>query len=596
LLFFNQHPQKLKEFAGLVKVNAYNKLAEKLYTNPARGPKAISTLNQIFWEESYLYFVQELLTIVEGKTTNSYEMSTRSPDGNIHTSIINWAALPDHEADYSRVIVSANDITERKQAEMELLASEVKFRLLAENAGVGISYFDPDGGLIFANEKALEVIGGNLQEHLGKNVTNLLKKKEGALVKSRIIQSIRSAESLDFEDLFDTRLGKKWFHTTYTRMIDKQGTCTGVQVISDDITNRKDLEFQLQSLARFPEENPNPIMRFSKSGKLLYANKGSQAILEIWNYTDQKGIPAEYQSVIENCLLGKQKKLVNINVDTRIFSLYFSPIPDMDYVNIYGRDITDLKKAEIELMKYSKGLEKIIEQKTNELIEAQERLVRQEKLAVMGQLASGVGHELRNPLAVINNALYMLRLSEHCQDPAIEEYLNIIDQEVAASNKIITDLLTFARIKPANLSPVDLRAVLAAIFRKFVPPEIVQIKSELTQDLPPVYVDDKQVEQVITNLVTNAYQAMPEGGSLTIKSEIARDLLKIDFIDTGIGIPPENLEKIFEPLFTTKAKGIGLGLTISKMLAEINGGKIKVKSKVGRGSTFSLFLPIDNKM
>ncbi len=97
---------------------------------------------------------------------------------------------------------------------------------------------------------------------------------------------------------------------------------------------------------------------------------------------------------------------------------------------------------------------------------------------------------------------------------------------------------------------------------------------------------------MITNLVTNAYQAMPEGGILTIQATSNRTLLRVDFVDTGVGIPPENLGKIFEPLFSTKAKGIGLGLTISKMLAEINGGKIKVKSTLGQGATFFLYLPI----
>ena len=210
----------------------------------------------------------------------------------------------------------------------------------------------------------------------------------------------------------------------------------------------------------------------------------------------------------------------------------------------------------------------------------------------MGQLASGVGHELRNPLAVINNALYMLRLAKTQQSPAFENYLNIIDQEVAASNKIITDLLTFARIKPANMEPVQIAKLVDGILQKFVPPENVLIRNELNKNTPEVIVDGKQVEQVITNLITNAYQAMPQGGNLTIDAKVARDSLKIEFADTGVGIPAENLEKIFEPLFTTKAKGIGLGLTISKMLAEVNGGKITVKSKPGLGSIFTLVLPV----
>jgi signal transduction histidine kinase len=213
----------------------------------------------------------------------------------------------------------------------------------------------------------------------------------------------------------------------------------------------------------------------------------------------------------------------------------------------------------------------------------------------MGQLASGIGHELRNPLAVINNALYMLKLGSSGQDAGLSEYLDIIDQEVAASNKIITDLLTFARIKPANLDRVEIPKLVNGLLRKFVPPENVQVIDELEGQSVPVYVDQKQIEQVITNLLTNAYQSMPEGGQLVLRAEAGKKQLKVHFCDTGMGIAPENIDKIFEPLFTTKAKGIGLGLTISKMLAEINGGKITVKSKLGEGSTFTLWLPISRR-
>lgn len=592
LRHFNEHPEIIQRLAGLVKINAYNKLVEKRYANSSGRKKKIISLNQIFWEKSYPNFVQELMAIVEGRTANTYEITTRAADGSIRYSIIDWAVLPGHEKDYSRVIVSANDITTRKNAELELLASEAKFRLLAEHAGVGIIYTNPHGNIIFINSKSLATIGGNPQDYVGRDVKDIFGEKDGAMVKSRVEQAIHSTKSLVFESMFDSPIGKKWYHTTYTRILDNQGVCIGVQLISDDITLQKELESETQSLARFPEENPNPVMRFSRTGQLLYANKGSQEILEIWNYYQLKCVPAEYQVVLESSLAENQRELVDIHVGRRVFSLYFSPIQNMDYVNIYGRDITDLKNTQVELLKYSKGLEKIVEEKTRDLLEAQERLVRQERLATMGQLASGIGHELRNPLAVINNALYMLKLGSSDQDPTLREYLDIIDQEVAASNKIITDLLTFARIKPANLDRVDIPVLLDGLLLKFVPPETVRVVNDLAGQSVPVYVDQKQIEQVITNLLTNAYQSMPEGGQLTLRAEAGKKQLKVQFCDTGVGIAPGNIDKIFEPLFTTKAKGIGLGLTISKMLAEINGGKITVKSKLGEGSTFTLWLPI----
>ena len=590
--YFNRHPQEIAALAKSVKVNAYNKLVAKAYIGDTKNPKTNISLSKILVEDSYKRYIAELLSIAEGKTRNKFEALTQSLDGSLHYNTLNWAVLPGHEEDYARVIVSADDITERRKAELELLASETRFRLLAENADVGISYYDPEGNVIYYNHRIAEITRSKLGDYIGENVVELFGEEIGNYFFTGIEQSVESDHSLSFENPFVIKGQERWFSMIFSRVLDDQGKCIGIQVISNDITRQKELETQLLSLARFPEENPNPVMRFARSGALLYSNRGSQSILETWNFDRLKRIPAEYQTIIDKCLQEKARQSIEIEVDQRIINLVFAPVSEMGYVNIYGRDITDQKLAEIERLDYSKNLEKIIAEKTNELKQAQERLVRQERLAVMGQLAGGVGHELRNPLAVINNALYMLRLANKDPNSSINDYLNIIDQEVAAANKIITDLLTFARIKPASQNPLNLSTLLDSIFLKFVPPENIRIINEITSKIKLVYVDEKQIEQVITNLITNAYQSMPDGGNLTIKAKMTGNLLKVDFSDTGIGIPSENLGKIFEPLYTTKAKGIGLGLTISKMLTEINGGKIKVKSKSGQGASFSLFLPV----
>ncbi len=234
--------------------------------------------------------------------------------------------------------------------------------------------------------------------------------------------------------------------------------------------------------------------------------------------------------------------------------------------------------------------------RTRELQDAQERLVRQQKLAVLGQLAGGVSHELRNPLGVITNAVYYLQMALSGTDETTREYLGIISSEVGNADKIISDLLSLSQVKAGEREQTAVSDLVAQVLEKQAPPENVRATTEAPAELPPVCVNSRQIGQVLGNLVANAYHAMPEGGELVIKTaEVSKRLPKpqvaISISDTGYGIPKENLEKIFEPLYTTKARGIGLGLAVSKNLVEVNGGRIEVESEQGRGSTFRVFLP-----
>ena len=493
------------------------------------------------------------------------------------------------------IFIVFHDITERKKAQMELQENEEKFRLLAENAGIGISYYDLSGRLLFLNEKAREQTSLSPND-IGKNVGEIFGKAWEKITEARIQEVSKSSAAFNYLDEVHLPDGVKWFDLNFTRILNSQGECIGIQIISHDITKQKELEDQFQSLARFPEENPQPVLRLSQDGNLTYSNLGSKKILETWNYSTKGHIPEDIQEIVIRCLKNKKPETIEVKAKEDILSLYVIPIPEMSYVNIYGRDITKLKNAEAELFKYSKDLEKIVSRKTEELVQAQERLLSQEKLATMGQMAGSVGHELRNPLAVINNALYILKSKTNGEDQTSLQYLDIIDQEVASANRIITDLLTFARIKPANLNPTNPKSLIDNVLQKFIPPDTISIKNTLVNDLPILYIDNKQIEQVIANLIINAYQAMPVGGELAISGREDNGYVRLYFTDTGIGIPEENLNKVFDPLFTTKPKGIGLGLTVSKILTEINNGKIEVNSNVGKGSTFSLIFPTEKIM
>ena len=255
---------------------------------------------------------------------------------------------------------------------------------------------------------------------------------------------------------------------------------------------------------------------------------------------------------------------------------------------------TQVESARQDLEGRVRSRTKELESTLGELHSAQESLVRREKLAMLGQLAGGVGHELRNPLGVMTNALYYLGMVLKDATPDVKEYLGILRTQIGLSEKIVGDLLDFARLKPPTRETIPVERIVKEQLDRVGPTENIVVKHDFPADLPPVRVDRIQIGQVVLNLLTNAVQAMEaQGGTLTLRARHnGNGSVKLDVIDTGVGMNREQLNKMFEPLFTTKARGIGLGLAVSRSLAEANGGVISAESELGKGSTVSVDLPL----
>jgi two-component system sensor kinase FixL len=302
-------------------------------------------------------------------------------------------------------------------------------------------------------------------------------------------------------------------------------------------------------------------------------------------------------SARESGLIGRAVEMTGIRKNGSEFPLELTlatwRTKEEAFFTIIARDITERKRMQEALREYSEQLEGMVEERTRELREAQERLLRQEKLAVLGQLAGGVGHELRNPLGAISNAVYFLNMVLEESDPEVKETLEILEKEVKTSEQIITGLLDFGRARPPTWRKADVNEIIQEALSRVTVPESVEVVSQLDETLPIILADPGQLGQVFGNIIVNAIQAMPEGGRLIIRSEVPDpEWVAVSFADTGVGISEESLDKIFEPLFTTKAKGIGLGLALVKILVEGHSGTIEVESQVGKGSTFTVRLPL----
>lgn len=230
-----------------------------------------------------------------------------------------------------------------------------------------------------------------------------------------------------------------------------------------------------------------------------------------------------------------------------------------------------------------------------ELEQAHQQILHQEKLTLMGQLCGGVAHELRNPLGALRNASYFLRMALEQTDPEVEETLQIIDQEVGACEGLVDNLLDFARPRTGGRAALQVNEIIDRLLVRVPMPPSVTVVRRLDPDLPELVADEAQLEQALGNIVRNAVQAMEEqeSGQLEITSTVEQGEVLLSIADSGPGIPPDRLAHLFEPLYTTRARGIGLGLSVTRGAVERHGGSVTVHSVPGRGATFVVRLPLE---
>ncbi len=258
-----------------------------------------------------------------------------------------------------------------------------------------------------------------------------------------------------------------------------------------------------------------------------------------------------------------------------------------------------IRNAELyaELRHYALNLENMVAERTSALRAAQSQLVRSEKLASLGRLSAGIAHEVNNPLQAIRNCLELAIEDVDSRRPVDRELLTVAEQDVQRIRRIVSRLLDFARPGSGEMAPVDVPELISEVLRLVEPQlarEQVVVSKQITPTRP-VRANEDQLKQVILNLILNAQQAMPGGGQLTIAVSQQGGEIHIRFTDTGVGISESDLGRIFDPFFSTKPDGSGLGLSVSYGIIEGHGGRIEVSSTIGQGTTFVVILPTDEQ-
>jgi len=358
---------------------------------------------------------------------------------------------------------------------------------------------------------------------------------------------------------------------------------TGYLVSRLEKTTKKleEKDMDLQDLALFNRELieslPSGLLTMDRSGNIVIFNRAAESITGLHrSMVIGKNITEVFPFLTIPFDVRRQESTINFNGNEKVVGFTISHIINSEgietgYICIF-QDITHLKKLEAELN-------------------------HKRTLATIGELSANMAHEIRNPLASLKGAVEMLRegrLSKNHSDRLMDIAINEMDR----LNKIITDFLMYSRPSPPEYTSFDLHELLGEtldMIRMRYSDKGISIKGDFTGDLP-ITGDPQKLRQVFLNLANNAIESMTDGGELIVSTFANNDKVRITFKDSGIGIPPEIMEKIFFPFFTTKEEGTGLGLSIVYRIMEEHGGNIRVYSKPQEGTVFELELPLTREL
>jgi len=408
----------------------------------------------------------------------------------------------------------------------------------------------------------------------------------------------------DFEVEFKKKNGERiTVLLTATAKRDEKGTIIGYEGLNIDITDRKRMEKKLKEandfLMNLIESSVDGIIVTDMKGDILIFNKGAENLLgyqgeevvEKMNIRSiyQPGVAKEVMDKLRSPDFGGIGKLTSFPI--------FHRKKDGELIegDLSASIIYDEKGNEIASIGIFKDLRERLKME-RELREIQQALLQSEKLTAMGRLTSQIAHELNNPIYGIMNTLELLK-TEIPPESKRRRILELSLSEIQRLSEMLRNMLSFSKPEEEKRRPVKIDELIEGILlvmEKQMKESNIQVEASFDSDIPEVMASTNQMRQVMLNILKNAKEAMPKGGTLTVRTTREGNKVLIHIQDTGIGIPEEIRDKIFEAFFTTKqkVKGVGLGLSVCYGIIKDHGGEIKVESEEGKGTTFTLSLPV----
>ncbi len=506
-----------------------------------------------------------------------------------------------------------HDVSQYRRQEKALERKKILLDAVLDNVMVGVITIDHQGIVQTFNESAERLTGYQADELIGCNVSRLMTPehadKHDTYLNNHNVKKGIVGINMPRDILIKRRDGSVFpaeIVVTETRAANQN-----IYISSFiDVTERRKQEKKIVSLARFPDEDPSPVMRVGIHGDLIYANSASDPLLRHWRMEVGDRVSDDLLEIVANVYAGNTQESVEVAVGEVTYSLLIAAIKDTGYVNIYGRDISQSIQDEKELLLHRTRLKEMVDKRTRQLEIAKEEALQASKAKSV--FLANMSHELRTPLnAVIG---YSELLLEKADDDGREQDKQDLQRILGSARhllNLINDILDLSKIEAGRMDLVVSEISLGEILKPImdtVRPLVEKNHNILEFDVPDpdilLRVDEMRLRQAIINLLGNATK-FTKNGKISLSTKVQNrpqgESLLIKIRDTGIGISQEQLGRLFNPFcqgnveISTRYGGTGLGLIISKRFCQMMGGEILVESQEGEGSTFTIKLPIWHK-